>query len=150
METKTKIILVALIVVALIFGGISLYNNYKMQLNELIPEENWYHVEISAATPTESTAYAVDDEAAWEIMQTIIVPQVDRGGVFAPEEGNSLTVRLSTQDAAYIFAITVMEDGRLSLSSKTADGEKVRYYEGAAELYRQLKLIADLLPAENT
>ena len=68
METKTKIILVALLVVAAIFGGIAIYNNYKMQLKDLIPEENWYHVELSAATPTETTAYAVDDDAAWEIL----------------------------------------------------------------------------------
>ena len=141
METKTKIILVALLVVAAIFGGIAIYNNYKMQLKDLIPEENWYHVEISASTPTENTAYAVDDEAAWEIMQTIIVPQVDRGGVFAPAEGNCITVSLRTQNAEKACTITVREDGRLSLTS----GDKTRYYEGAQELYRQLALIAQHL-----
>ena len=137
METKTKIILVALLIVAAIFGGIAIYNNYKMQLKDLIPEENWYHVELSAATPTETTAYAVDDDAAWEILQTIIVPQVDRGGVFASAEGNGVTVTLRTQNGEKTCSITVMEDGRLSLTS----GDKTRYYEGAQELYRQLALI---------
>ena len=144
METKTKIILVALLIVAAIFGGIAIYNNYKMQLKDLMPEENWYHVALSAATPTETTAYAMDDDAAWEILQTIIVPQVDRGGVFASAEGNSVTVTLRTQNGEKTCSITVMEDGRLSLTS----GDKTRYYEGAQELYRQLALIGQYLPAQ--
>lgn len=142
---RYRIILSVIAVVLLIAGGLWLYWERQLPLQDFLPQEDAVACSLMGAVFEGHVIYSVDDDTAERIIRCLNSAGADRGPHFDSWHGDAFAVMISyTGETHPWVSIVVNDSGQILLFNGEED--KSYYFEGGEELYRQIRAIAEDLP----
>ena len=158
MKKPIKIIIVAIAAVSLLAAcGLGFYFGRKISLEDILPQEQWYHISfvnvVFEDSHTAHRRYTVTEDGADELMEALCGAQAKRYRTFDGSDADYFRIAFCTEDWSGRYYIVgngpdmwnlyLGEDGLLRVFEPNGDAW---YFENCQELYQQLQTLAQTLP----
>lgn len=140
---KTALILAA---VLLLSASLFLYWEGKLPFPDTLPEESMKRVQIHGVFFKEYIEYTPNMDTLARLLSAMEETTVTRGPKFETLDGDAYYLWLYAEGGNNPITVTVRQDGRCCVGSM---GSNNRYYEGASDLYQQIRTITQTLSGEN-
>lgn len=145
MQKRKKVILFFTLVLSLT-ALLMLYWEWDMPATAALHEGPFARVQIHGIFFKEYLNYTTDDNTPEQLYRAMEETKIDRGPKFQTLDGDAYLLWLYIEGVDGPMTVTVRQDGRMAVDEM---GSNRRYFEGAADLYRQIQQITETLPAEN-